>query len=129
MIRDRGYGFIAADDGRDYFFHVNALEAGLEFDELQPDLAVSFEVKSGPVRGRAGAAASVRRDSGRRRLTCPRAGGGESDAEAAPPDHPIAAEADDDGRSLAPSPRRRGWRRRAASAKRPGPEASAPCGS
>jgi cold shock CspA family protein len=59
---DRGYGFIAAEDGRDYFFHINALEAGLEFDELQPDLSVSFEVKSGPARGRAGAARVVRRD-------------------------------------------------------------------
>jgi cold shock CspA family protein len=62
VIWDRGYGFIAAEDGRDYFFHVNALEAGLEFDELQPDLAVTFEVKSGPVRGRAGAARLVRPD-------------------------------------------------------------------
>jgi cold shock CspA family protein len=64
IIWDRGYGFIAADDGRDYFFHINALEGGLEFDELQPDMAVSFEVKSGPVRGRAGAARLVRRDTG-----------------------------------------------------------------
>jgi cold shock CspA family protein len=50
------------DDGRDYFFHIDALEPGLEFDELQPDLTVSFEVKSGPMRGRAGAARMVRRD-------------------------------------------------------------------
>ena len=63
VIWDRGYGFIAADDGRDYFFHINALEGGLEFDELQPDMAVSFEVKSGPIRGRAGAARVVRRDA------------------------------------------------------------------
>jgi cold shock CspA family protein len=63
VIWDRGYGFIAADDGRDYFFHINALEGGLEFDELQPDLPVSFEVKSGPIRGRAGAARVVRRDA------------------------------------------------------------------
>lgn len=63
VIWDRGYGFIAADDGRDYFFHINALEGGLEFDELQPDMAVSFEVKSGPMRGRAGAARVVRRDA------------------------------------------------------------------
>ena len=62
MIWERGYGFIAADDGRDYFFHVNALEPGLEFEELQPNLTVSFEVKSGPMRGRAGAARLVRRD-------------------------------------------------------------------
>jgi cold shock CspA family protein len=64
VIWDRGYGFIAAEDGRDYFFHVNALEPGLEFDQLQPDLTVSFEVKSGPARGRAGAARLVRRDVG-----------------------------------------------------------------
>ena len=63
VIWDRGYGFIAAEDGRDYFFHINALEPGLEFDQLQPDLTVSFEVKSGPARGRAGAARLVRRDS------------------------------------------------------------------
>jgi cold shock CspA family protein len=59
IIWDRGYGFIAAEDGRDYFFHANALEGGLEFDGLQPDLVVSFEVKSGPVHGRAGAARRV----------------------------------------------------------------------
>jgi cold shock CspA family protein/uncharacterized LabA/DUF88 family protein len=84
VIWDRGYGFIAAEDGRDYFFHINALEAGLEFDQLQPDLTVSFEVKSGPARGRAGAARLVRRDVG-----APDAGSAvpppdASDAEAAP---------------------------------------------
>jgi cold shock CspA family protein len=62
VIWDRGYGFIAAEDGRDYFFRINALEPGLEFDRLQPDLTVSFEVKSGPMRGRASAARLVRRD-------------------------------------------------------------------
>jgi cold shock CspA family protein len=62
IIRDRGYGFIAAEDGRDYFFHANALKEGLEFDELPPDLSVLFEVKNGPSRGRAGAAGSVRGD-------------------------------------------------------------------
>jgi hypothetical protein len=40
------------------------LEPGLEFDQLQPDLTVSFEVKSGPARGRAGAARLVRREPG-----------------------------------------------------------------
>ena len=64
VIWERGYGFIAAEDGRDYFFHINALEPGLEFDQLQPDLTVSFEVKSGPARGRAGAARLVRHDLG-----------------------------------------------------------------
>ena len=80
VIWDRGYGFIAADDGRDYFFHVNALEPGLEFDELQQNLMVSFEVKSGPMRGRAGAARLVRRGPGAGEATItPHA---ESDSEA-----------------------------------------------
>jgi cold shock CspA family protein len=73
VIWDRGYGFIAAEDGRDYFFHINALEPGLEFDQLQPDLTVSFEVKSGPMRGRAGAARVVRRDLAADEAPAPRA--------------------------------------------------------
>ena len=81
VIWDRGYGFIAADDGRDYFFHIHALEPGLEFDELQPDLTVSFEVKSGPMRGRAGAARLVRRDLGGDTMPAPQPA--ESDTEAA----------------------------------------------
>ena len=28
VIWERGYGFIAGEDGRDYFFHINALEPG-----------------------------------------------------------------------------------------------------
>lgn len=64
IIRERGYGFIAADDGRDYFFHANALEGGLVFEELQTSLEVTFEIKSGPLRGRAGAARSVRPAAG-----------------------------------------------------------------
>ncbi|MGH6898323.1 MAG: cold shock domain-containing protein [Geminicoccaceae bacterium] len=92
VIWDRGYGFIAADDGRDYFFHVNALEAGLEFDELQPDLAVSFEVKSGPVRGRAGAARLVRRDLGIDGAVPARAPAAAENGPEALPDQPPAAQ-------------------------------------
>jgi cold shock CspA family protein len=103
VIWDRGYGFIAADDGRDYFFHVNALEVGLEFDELQPDLAVTFEVKSGPVRGRAGAARLVRREPGDDRSLAREPEAAERDAEAALPDHPIAEEAGDE-RAIEPEP-------------------------
>jgi cold shock CspA family protein len=64
VIWDRGYGFIAAEDGRDYFFHANALEEGLTFEEIQPEMAVVFEIKSGPAGGRAGAARMVARDIG-----------------------------------------------------------------
>jgi cold shock CspA family protein len=64
IIGDRGYGFIAAEDHEDYFFHANALEAGLNFDDIQPDHAVVFEVKTGPTPFRAGAARLVRDDDG-----------------------------------------------------------------
>ena len=64
IIGDRGYGFIAAEDHEDYFFHANALESGLNFDDIQPDHAVVFEVKTGPTPFRAGAARLVRDDDG-----------------------------------------------------------------
>ena len=64
IIGDRGYGFIAAEDHEDYFFHANALESGLNFDDIQPDHAVVFEVKTGPTPFRAGAARMVRDDDG-----------------------------------------------------------------
>ena len=62
IIGDRGYGFIAAEDHEDYFFHANALEGGLNFDDIQPNHAVVFEVKTGPTPFRAGAARLVRDD-------------------------------------------------------------------
>ncbi len=62
IISDRGYGFIAAEDPEDYFFHANALEPGLSFDDLQPEDAVVFEVKADPTPFRAGAARLVRSD-------------------------------------------------------------------
>ncbi len=62
IIGDRGYGFIAAEDHEDYFFHANALESGLNFDDIQPNHAVVFEVKTGPTPFRAGAARLVRDD-------------------------------------------------------------------
>ena len=41
---DRGYGFIMPDDGRDPFYHSNAL-VGVTFDELQEGDLVTFEVE------------------------------------------------------------------------------------
>jgi CspA family cold shock protein len=41
---DRGYGFITPDDGRDLFYHSNAL-VGVTFDELQEGDLVTFEVE------------------------------------------------------------------------------------
>jgi CspA family cold shock protein len=48
VIADRGFGFIAAEDGREYFFHRGGLEPSLDFDRLQGGERVSFEVESSP---------------------------------------------------------------------------------
>ena len=34
VVADRGFGFISADDGKEYFFHRGALDTSLEFDRL-----------------------------------------------------------------------------------------------
>ena len=54
---------------------------------MQPDLTVSFEVKSGPARGRAGAARLVRRELGAPEDAAPEAGGTDA-APAAPAEQP-----------------------------------------
>ncbi len=59
-VADRGFGFIEADDGRDYFFHISDLHPGLHFDDIQEGMEVDFEVKKQPSADRAGAAQSVR---------------------------------------------------------------------
>ena len=45
-LTDKGFGFIASD-GDDLFFHMSALE-GVEFDNLQVDQSVEFEIGQGP---------------------------------------------------------------------------------
>ena len=34
VVADRGFGFITAEDGKDYFFHRGGLVAPLDFDRL-----------------------------------------------------------------------------------------------
>jgi len=46
-MRDRGYGFITTEDGKDIFFHRTALR-GLRFDSLKEGQSVEFEVETGP---------------------------------------------------------------------------------
>jgi cold shock CspA family protein len=60
-VSDRGFGFITATDGRDYFFHLTDLENGLDFDTIMEGLPVTFEVRREPSMDRAGAAQRVRR--------------------------------------------------------------------
>ena len=42
---DRGFGFIAAEDGKEYFFHRTSLESSLNFDNLNGGEAVTFEIE------------------------------------------------------------------------------------
>jgi CspA family cold shock protein len=47
LIRERGFGFISAEDGREIFFHRSALE-GIGFDALEEGNSVEFKVERGP---------------------------------------------------------------------------------
>jgi CspA family cold shock protein len=46
-LTDKGFGFIAASDGNEYFFHQSAC-ADVRFDELREGQAVTFEKGQGP---------------------------------------------------------------------------------
>lgn len=61
-VADRGYGFIQAEDGYDYFFHLTDLEPGLDFQDVNEGMKVSFSVKRSPSSLKAGAAQLVRRE-------------------------------------------------------------------
>lgn len=46
VVSDRGFGFIAADDGREYFFHRDGLESSVSFDGLSGGEKVTFDIES-----------------------------------------------------------------------------------
>ncbi len=48
VVADRGFGFIVAEDGKEYFFHRGGLQASLDFDRLAGGERVSFEIESSP---------------------------------------------------------------------------------
>ena len=48
VIADRGFGFITADDSKEYFFHRGALDSSLDFDRLTGGEKVEFEFEEGP---------------------------------------------------------------------------------
>jgi CspA family cold shock protein len=47
LMSDKGFGFILASDGNEYFFHSSACGAG-SFDELREGQNVTFERGQGP---------------------------------------------------------------------------------
>jgi CspA family cold shock protein len=48
VVADRGFGFIAAEDSKEYFFHRGALDSTLDFDRLSGGERVEFEVETSP---------------------------------------------------------------------------------
>ena len=47
LVSDKGFGFIAASDGNEYFFHQSACADG-GFDQLREGQAVTFNTGQGP---------------------------------------------------------------------------------
>ena len=52
LVSDKGFGFVAAADGNEYFFHQSACN-GVSFNELREGDAVTFETGRGPKGARA----------------------------------------------------------------------------
>ena len=47
LVSDKGFGFVAAQDGSEYFFHRSACN-GIRFDDLREGQSVTFEAGQGP---------------------------------------------------------------------------------
>jgi CspA family cold shock protein len=53
LVSERGFGFIAGEDGKDYFFHRSSLAPSLDFDRLAGGEKVQFDIESDPKGARA----------------------------------------------------------------------------
>ena len=53
LVSERGFGFITADDGKEYFFHRSAVAPQLDFDRLTGGEKVQFEIEQDPKGARA----------------------------------------------------------------------------
>lgn len=47
VVSEKGFGFIEAADGGEYFFHQSACQ-GVRFDELREGQSVTFDKSQGP---------------------------------------------------------------------------------
>ena len=59
VVADRGFGFILADDEKEYFFYRGALDSSLDFDRLVGGEPVVFEVEASPKGPRANSVKSA----------------------------------------------------------------------
>jgi len=48
LVSERGFGFIAGTDGKEYFFHRNELGTSSDFDRLVGGEQVEFETEASP---------------------------------------------------------------------------------
>jgi CspA family cold shock protein len=48
VVADRGFGFITAEDEKEYFFHRGGLDSSLDFDRLVGGERVEFEIEESP---------------------------------------------------------------------------------
>ncbi len=48
VVSERGFGFIAAENGQEYFFHRDGLAPSVSFDGLRGGEKVTFEVETSP---------------------------------------------------------------------------------
>ncbi len=48
IVADRGFGFITAEDAKDYFFHRDGLDPSLDFDRLVGGEKVQFQIEQSP---------------------------------------------------------------------------------
>jgi cold shock protein len=46
LVPDRGFGFIAAEDGVEYFFHRSGVDPSLNFDSLTGGEQVQFDLEA-----------------------------------------------------------------------------------
>ena len=47
LVSDKGFGFVAASDGKEYFFHQSAC-VDTQFDMLREGQGVTFDTGQGP---------------------------------------------------------------------------------
>ena len=47
LLSDKGFGFVASEEGTEYFFHQSACN-GVQFDDLREAQAETFEEGHGP---------------------------------------------------------------------------------
>ena len=48
VVADRGFGFITAEDAKEYFFHRDSLDSSLDFDRLTGGERVEFQIEQSP---------------------------------------------------------------------------------